>query len=101
MPPIDIALLILSGLAAGGLAGLLGVGGGVLMVPLLLLFGLNVDQAAATSLLAILVTATTRITIRATARVGGDSKATASKAIASQTMVIKDMVKRDMAGLTT
>ncbi|MBE9065100.1 sulfite exporter TauE/SafE family protein [Leptolyngbya cf. ectocarpi LEGE 11479] len=59
MPLIDIALLAMGGLAAGGLAGLLGIGGGVLMVPLLLVFGLDVDQAAATSLLAILVTATT------------------------------------------
>ncbi|MEM6251409.1 MAG: sulfite exporter TauE/SafE family protein [Cyanobacteria bacterium P01_D01_bin.156] len=59
MPPIDVALLAMGGLVAGLLAGLLGIGGGVLMVPLLLLFGLNVRQAAATSLLAILVTATT------------------------------------------
>lgn len=59
MSPTDIALLPLGGLAAGILAGLLGIGGGVLIVPLLLLFGLNVDQAAATSLLAILITATT------------------------------------------
>ena len=59
MSPIDVALLALGGSAAGILAGLLGIGGGVLMVPLLLVFGINVDQAAATSLLAILVTATT------------------------------------------
>ncbi|MBT9316546.1 sulfite exporter TauE/SafE family protein [Leptothoe spongobia] len=59
MPLIDVALLTLGGLTAGILAGLLGIGGGVLMVPLLLLFGMNVEQAAATSLLAILVTATT------------------------------------------
>lgn len=59
MPFIDVALLALGGLAAGLLAGLLGIGGGVVMVPLLLVFGINVDQAAATSLLAILVTATT------------------------------------------
>ena len=58
MPPYTV-LLAIGGLAAGLLAGLLGIGGGVLMVPLLLLFGINVDQAAATSLLAILVTAST------------------------------------------
>ncbi|HEY7960489.1 MAG TPA: sulfite exporter TauE/SafE family protein [Solirubrobacteraceae bacterium] len=42
------------GLAAGALAGLLGVGGGVLFVPgLVLLLGLGQHQAEATSLLAI------------------------------------------------
>ena len=42
------------GLAAGVVAGLLGVGGGVLFVPGLVLFmGLNQHQAEATSLLAI------------------------------------------------
>jgi uncharacterized protein len=42
------------GLAAGVIAGLLGVGGGVLFVPGLVLFmGLNQHQAEATSLLAI------------------------------------------------
>ncbi len=59
MPPTDVVLLAMGGVVAGILAGLLGIGGGVLMVPLLLLFGLDVKQAAATSLLAILVTATT------------------------------------------
>ncbi len=43
------------GLAAGVLAGLLGVGGGVLFVPaLVLLLGLDQHQAEATSLLAII-----------------------------------------------
>jgi uncharacterized protein len=43
------------GLAAGILAGLLGVGGGVLFVPgLVLLLGLDQHQAEATSLLAII-----------------------------------------------
>ncbi|MEL6130643.1 MAG: sulfite exporter TauE/SafE family protein, partial [Cyanobacteria bacterium J06628_4] len=59
MAPTDIALLVLGGLASGLLAGLLGIGGGVLMVPLLLLLGFTIDQATATSLLAILVTAST------------------------------------------
>ena len=45
---------IVIGLAAGVVAGLLGVGGGVLFVPGLVLFlGLNQHQAEATSLLAI------------------------------------------------
>jgi uncharacterized protein len=45
---------IMIGLAAGILAGLLGVGGGVLFVPGLVFFlGLNQHQAEATSLLAI------------------------------------------------
>ncbi|MBT9312381.1 sulfite exporter TauE/SafE family protein [Leptothoe kymatousa] len=59
MPLLDITFLAMGGLTSGILAGLLGIGGGVLMVPLLLFFGIDVDQATATSLLAILVTATT------------------------------------------
>ncbi|MEO1593442.1 MAG: sulfite exporter TauE/SafE family protein [Cyanobacteria bacterium J06632_22] len=57
MSIIDIALLAGGGLFAGILAGFLGIGGGVLMVPLLIALGLNADQATATSLLAILITA--------------------------------------------
>ena len=49
-----IGELIIVGVAAGVIAGLLGVGGGVLFVPGLVLFaGLNQHQAEATSLLAI------------------------------------------------
>ncbi|HEY1456887.1 MAG TPA: sulfite exporter TauE/SafE family protein [Solirubrobacteraceae bacterium] len=45
---------VLIGILAGVLAGLLGVGGGVLFVPgLVILLGLNQHQAEATSLLAI------------------------------------------------
>ncbi len=51
------AIMPLAGLAAGVLAGFLGVGGGVLLVPLLLFLGFSIDQATATSLLAILITA--------------------------------------------
>ena len=52
---IETALV---GLAAGLIAGLLGVGGGVLMVPALVVFlGLSQLEAEATSLLAIVPTA--------------------------------------------
>ena len=49
---------VLVGLAAGLIAGLLGVGGGILMVPALVVFlGLSQLDAEATSLLAIVPTA--------------------------------------------
>jgi uncharacterized protein len=49
---------VLVGLAAGLIAGLLGVGGGILMVPALVVFlGLSQLEAEATSLLAIVPTA--------------------------------------------
>jgi uncharacterized membrane protein YfcA len=51
---IGIALLL--GLAAGILAGLFGVGGGILFVPTLVALGLGQVEAQATSLLAILPT---------------------------------------------
>ncbi|MGF1602727.1 MAG: sulfite exporter TauE/SafE family protein, partial [Thermosynechococcaceae cyanobacterium] len=50
-------LLLVSGLAAGLLAGLLGIGGGVLLVPLLVGFGYLPIQAVGTSTLAILIIA--------------------------------------------
>jgi uncharacterized membrane protein YfcA len=49
-------LAILLGLAAGVLAGLFGVGGGILFVPTLIALGLGQLEAQATSLLAILPT---------------------------------------------
>jgi uncharacterized membrane protein YfcA len=51
-----IALALLLGLAAGVLAGLFGVGGGILFVPTLVALGLGQVEAQATSLLAILPT---------------------------------------------
>jgi uncharacterized membrane protein YfcA len=51
-----IAIAILLGLAAGVLAGLFGVGGGILFVPTLVALGLGQVEAQATSLLAILPT---------------------------------------------
>jgi uncharacterized protein len=52
-----VALAVVIGLAAGILAGLFGVGGGILFVPVLtLVLGLEQHEAQATSLLAILPT---------------------------------------------
>lgn len=54
-----ILALILIGLLAGLLSGLVGVGGGVVMVPLLILFlGLNQHQAQGTSLAVLAVPVT-------------------------------------------
>jgi uncharacterized membrane protein YfcA len=52
-----IALAIPLGLLAGLLAGMFGVGGGILFVPTLVALGLTTHHAAATSLLAIVPTA--------------------------------------------
>jgi uncharacterized membrane protein YfcA len=55
---LTIALVVLIGLAGGVLAGLFGVGGGILFVPTLaLVLGLTQLHAEASSLLAILPTA--------------------------------------------
>ena len=54
---IEIVLALALGFAAGMLAGLFGVGGGILFVPtLIILFDLGQVEAQATSLLAILPT---------------------------------------------
>lgn len=52
----QIFALIASGLVAGVLAGLLGIGGGTVMVPILLALGYDPLQSVATSSLAIIVT---------------------------------------------
>jgi uncharacterized membrane protein YfcA len=51
-----IALALVLGLAAGVLAGMFGVGGGILFVPTLVALGLGQLEAQGTSLLAILPT---------------------------------------------
>ena len=56
MSPEKIAFALLLGFAAGILAGLFGVGGGILFVPTLVVLGLGQLDAEATSLLAILPT---------------------------------------------
>jgi uncharacterized membrane protein YfcA len=52
-----VTAALLLGLLAGVLSGMLGVGGGILFVPVLLALGLSPHQATATSLLAIVPTA--------------------------------------------
>jgi len=55
---MDIAAVVLAGLAAGLASGLLGIGGGVLFVPaLVILFGESQLEAEATSLLAMTLVA--------------------------------------------
>lgn len=61
-PPQDekqlpLPLVILSGVGIGALSGLVGVGGGVLMVPLMILgFSLSTKRAVSTSLAVVLIT---------------------------------------------
>jgi uncharacterized protein len=55
---LDFLLYIIVGAVSGVVAALLGVGGGIVMVPVfVLLFGLSQKQAVATSLAAIIMTA--------------------------------------------
>jgi len=56
MSATTITLAILLGLVAGVMAGLFGVGGGILFVPTLVVLGLDQLEAQGTSLLAILPT---------------------------------------------
>lgn len=51
--PLGWALLVLLGIFTGVLSGLLGIGGGLLMVPALTLFGVPLVQATATSLVGV------------------------------------------------
>jgi len=53
---VTYAVAVLLGLCAGGLAGMFGVGGGILFVPTLTWLGLTQLHAEATSLLAIIPT---------------------------------------------
>ena len=56
MSTTTIVLAVALGLAAGVVAGMFGVGGGILFVPALVVLGLGQVEAQATSLLAILPT---------------------------------------------
>ena len=59
MPPADIAIALLVGLALGSVLGLLGGGGGILAIPAFVhILGMPVDEASTTSLLVVAVGAT-------------------------------------------
>ena len=60
-----MARLVLIGLAAGFLSALLGVGGGIVVVPLLLFAGFEIRTATATSLGAIAITAAAGVVVYA------------------------------------
>ena len=91
------------GLAAGVLAGVFGVGGGILFVPTLLLLGLGQVEASATSLLAIVPTAATgalrqraygNLRLRAALVVGGVSIVGAELGIQIATRVDEELIRR-------
>lgn len=66
MPRRDLLKLAATGLAAGLFSGLFGVGGGVVVVPLLILaLGFGEREATGTSLVAIVVTALVAVTAQA------------------------------------
>ena len=57
MPLVTAALLVLAGAATGAAGAVLGVGGGVLLVPILVIgFGIPIHVAVATSLLSVIAT---------------------------------------------
>lgn len=56
MSSVNKGVLAIAGLFSGLLAGLLGIGGGAVLVPILILFGYSPVQAVATSSLAIVIT---------------------------------------------
>ncbi|MGG6293566.1 sulfite exporter TauE/SafE family protein [Leptolyngbya sp. AN02str] len=55
--PLGWVLLLLVGVVTGTLAGLLGIGGGLMMVPVLTLFNVPLVQATATSLVGVFLSA--------------------------------------------
>jgi len=103
---IDAALV---GLAAGLIAGLLGVGGGALMVPGLVIFlGLSQVEAEATSLLAIVPTAVVgawrqdrygNVRRRASALLGGLSVAGCAAGVAAANALPERALKLGFAAL--
>ena len=58
--------LVLLGLGAGMLAGFMGVGGGLIIVPVLVMLGVGIHVAVGTSLMAIIFTASASVVTKAT-----------------------------------
>ena len=57
MPLLTAALLVLAGMATGAAGAVLGIGGGVLLIPVLVIgFGVPIHAAVATSLLSVIAT---------------------------------------------
>lgn len=98
-----IVAAISLGLAAGALAGMFGVGGGILFVPTLVALGLGQVEAGATSLLAIVPTAATgvirqhgagNLRLRAALVIGGASIAGAEIGVRIARAVDEDLLRR-------
>jgi len=101
-------LAIALGLAAGMLAGMFGVGGGILFVPTLILLGLNQHEAIGTSLLAIVPTVLVgtwrqsrygNVRWRAAAVLGVAAAATAQGGVALAEALPATTLRRLFAGL--
>ena len=101
-------LAIVLGLAAGVLAGMFGVGGGILFVPTLIALGLNQHEAIGTSLLAIVPTVLVgtwrqsrygNVRWRAAAIIGAAAAASAQGGVALAEALPASTLRRLFAGL--
>jgi uncharacterized protein len=101
-------LAVVLGLAAGMLAGMFGVGGGILFVPTLIVLGLNEHEAIGTSLLAIVPTVLVgtwrqsrygNVRWRAAAVVGVAAAITAQGGVALAEALPASTLRRLFAGL--
>jgi uncharacterized membrane protein YfcA len=105
---VTYALAVLLGLVAGVLAGLFGVGGGILFVPALVALGLEHHVATGTSLLAIVPTAVVgtwqqsrygNVNWRAAAVIGVAAAAAAQGGVALAEALSGSLLRKLFAGL--
>jgi len=101
-------LAVVLGLAAGVLAGMFGVGGGILFVPTLIALGLNQHEAIGTSLLAVVPTVLAgtwrqsrygNVRWRAAAIIGVAAAASAQGGVALAEALPASTLRRLFAGL--